>query len=405
MAGLVACACFALQARPLQPSALGQALTLYDGGDYDAFFDTIGHAGAAKAGLFPAFKKNAEQWVALADPNGRDRRVLVAASVALEIAHLLRSRPEELGGRYLVWSSLLMRQHETPSRSSAERWWYLASIAGMEELAEPWVLTVGRASGTRQTALGGPEFPALVRAIGPGGHLADALAGFPNEPRFRLAQVEATEPSYANSNMSAPEVATPAVLAQLRARASAPVPDDSRTPGAVEARYDRNLAAGKLQRLGQLPDTARAYQALAGDESLRAEVELRVGYLEFRQAHWVTALDHLGRVPALSGETYLRYLSQYVAARVFQEAGDAPHAIEAFERALAIVPRARSAATQLAALLFLSDRPEDRDRAYPLLQAAYVEAGAPEDPWRLYFRGDARLWPLYMAHLRDALKR
>jgi hypothetical protein len=392
-----------LGAQSAQPLAVAHALDLYDGAQYATFLEALGTSNAVTPSLFASFEKEADRWVASASPGGRDRRALVAAAVALEIAHLLRSQPEELGGRYLVWSSLLMRQRGASSRSSAERWWYLASIAGMEELAQPWVLTVGSASGTRQTNIGGPGFPALVRAMGPGGHLADALARFPNEPRFRLAQVEATEPP--SGNGPAPEVATPAVVAQLRASGSAPVPDDSRTPGAVEAEYDRKLAAGKLRLLGQLPDIERAYQALAGDESLRAEVEVRVGYLEFRQAHWMTALDHLGRVSALTHETYLQYLSEYFAGRVFQEAGDGPHAIEAFERALALVPRARSAATQLAALLFVSDRPADRDRAYPLLQAAYVEGGAPEDPWRLYFRGDARLWPLYMAHLRDALKR
>jgi hypothetical protein len=83
--------------------------------------------------------------------------------------------------------------------------------------------------------------------------------------------------------------------------------------------------------------------------------------------------------------------------------GNYAAAVDALEHAAALAPNARAAATHLAAELLLSDRASDRDRAYPLLQAAYSDT-APDDPWRLYLRGDARLWATHMARLRQALK-
>ena len=100
---------------------------------------------------------------------------------------------------------------------------------------------------------------------------------------------------------------------------------------------------------------------------------------------------------------YLRYLSQYFIGDTLQAMGDHAGALDAFERAAQMMPRVRSAATQVAAELLLVGRVADRDRAYELLQAAYA-ADAPDDPWRLYSHGDARLWPTYMAQLRQALR-
>jgi tetratricopeptide (TPR) repeat protein len=119
--------------------------------------------------------------------------------------------------------------------------------------------------------------------------------------------------------------------------------------------------------------------------------------------NWSAALGHLQSVATVTNDAYLRYLSQYFIGRTFHEMGNAASAVQAFERAVAIVPSARAASTHLAVELFLSDRAADRDRAYPLLQAAYADT-ALDDPWRLYLHGDAWLWPSYMTKLREALR-
>ena len=83
--------------------------------------------------------------------------------------------------------------------------------------------------------------------------------------------------------------------------------------------------------------------------------------------------------------------------------GDRLGAVDALSEAQRILPNAESAATLLAAELLLSDRGADRDQVYPLLAAAY-SVDAPTDPWRLFRHGDARLWSVYMAALREALR-
>jgi hypothetical protein len=45
---------------------------------------------------------------------------------------------------------------------------------------------------------------------------------------------------------------------------------------------------------------------------------------------------------------------------------------------------------------------DDWNRAEAALRSANAP-GAPDDPWRLYHHGDARLWPKYMSALREAL--
>jgi tetratricopeptide (TPR) repeat protein len=158
-----------------------------------------------------------------------------------------------------------------------------------------------------------------------------------------------------------------------------------------------------MRALAGIPDVIREYQGLMTHEGLRAEIELHLGGLESRLMRPSRALEHLRRVPDLTNEPYLLYLSQLLTGRTLHNAGDTAGAAAAFERAVAIVPNARAAATWLAAELLMSESASERDRAYPLLEAAYIREPT-ADPWRLYLHGDARLWPAYMAQLRKALQ-
>ena len=317
--------------------------------------------------------------------------MIVAASVALEIAHLLRDRPADWAGRYLVWASKLMRQTPSPTPTAAERGWYLASVAGTEELDEPQALTWGDASGSA-------VLEPLRRSIGDGGQLAAALRRFPDEPRFLLARVVAMEWRLRDGWELAPSY-----IELARTNAALRVPTDPRSDDDITLVEIQRTAARTMRALATIPDVVREYQALAVHEGLRAEIELHVGGLESRAMRGPKALDHLRRVPALTEEPYLLYLSQLLIGRTLHNMGDTAGAVSALERAVAIVPNARAAVTWLAAELLMSQNATDRDRAYPLLAGAYL-AGTSVDPWRLYLHGDARLWPTYMAQLRKALQ-
>jgi tetratricopeptide (TPR) repeat protein len=380
-----------IQATTAATLPVASVLNLYDTANYSEFFTALNRTTAVDASLFKTFDKTASGWVNEAGPSV-DRRRIVAASVAIEIAHVLREQQPEHGGQYLVWASLLMRKQSAPVSSGAERWWYLASLAGMEELSQPWVLTAGNTNGQ--------DFGALALGLGAGGHLTDALNRFPNESRFLLTQIEANE--YRRRGPYS-EVLTPSLLESLQKRAATRVPETPRNVDELQARSDRNFATATLNDFARLADIKRAYQALSTDATLASEIELRVGYIDFCLNDGTGARDHFARVLSHARETFLLYLAEYFTGRTFQEEGLHPDAIAAFERALALVPDARSAATQLARELFLGDSVTGRERAYQLLHAAYFDS-APEDPWRLYWQGDARRWPLYMANLREALK-
>lgn len=241
--------------------AIAEALSLYDRGEYGQFLEAIGREGAVDKRLFSTFERDASRWVKLADSDHLWRRSIVAASVAIEIAHLLRDQPADRAARYLAWASILMRKAPKGPSPETERLWFQASIAGMEELDEPWVLTVGDA--TPSSVLG-----PIGRSIGPGGHLAVALARFPDEPRFLLARVQASE-----WRLIAFEL-VPSYVDLARARASDRVLEDSKSREIDWTLFVRNQAATMLRARERLPDVVSDYESLLTHPSLRAEVEL-----------------------------------------------------------------------------------------------------------------------------------
>ncbi len=319
-----------------------EALSLYDRGAYLEFFDVINRDGAVDKNLFSAFESDANRWVKAVTGDAQWRRTIVAASVALEIAHLLRDQPADRAARYLAWASLVMRKNPPATTSVAERLWYLASVAGMEELDEPWALTAGGPTGNSML---GP----IARSIGAAGHLAIAMRRFPDEPRLRLALVEASEWPLSSND------AVPSFVNLARAHAADRV-DEEPQPGEIDwALFMRNQARAILGVESRAPEVEQAYLELSTEPTLRPEIELHVGFLEGVRTNWAKALEHLSRVTTTTNEAYLRYLSAYLIGRTYQNTGDHTLAVTAFERAADIVPNARSAATQLAAELLGRD--------------------------------------------------
>jgi hypothetical protein len=363
-------------------------LNLYGRGEYAAFFQTVDRQGSLE-GLFPAFEKDANRWIREGDEASLARRRIVAATVALEIAHRLRERPTYYSGQYLVWASLVVRQDPELKLPTLERLWYLACLSGMTELDQPWVFVTGRENR-------GSPLDRLASALGRGGQLAEALRRFPDEPRFQLARVASSAWFVEGSQIPS------SLLALARRRANGARPEPRGTDEWVAA-----VAWSQADRVrvevARVPELKQAFELLSVYESLRAEIALHIGYLESVAMNYGAALDHLRRVPELTSDTYLRFLSEYFIGRTYQNLGDRQQAREAFGRAASIVPHARSAATQLAAELLLADSVADRDRAYGLLQETYSDR-SPQDPLQFFGRGDARLWPVYLAQLRRALR-
>jgi hypothetical protein len=377
------------QARVTQALDITNALTLYDSGRYPEFFDAIGHEGAVHRDLFKEFKKEAERWVETSDATAKQRRTFVAASFGLEIAHLLHDEPPEWPAEYLIWASLAVQNGVPPVPTPLEHLWYLAAIAGMEELDEPWVLTTGARTGNS-------VLDPARRDMDPGGQAAIALERFPDEPRFRLPAVQAQE-----AEIGLWFDRAPAFTDFVRALAQKDAPSEPRTPEERWASGERYHAGRLLREYAQVPEIVQAYQRLWVYPTLRPEIALHVGFLA-SVSNPTVALDLLRQVPALTDERYLRYLAHYFTGRVFQRTGNPAAAIEAFDRAVQEVPNGRAASALLAGELMMRGGDGDRDRAYALLRGTYTNA-APIDPWRLYYHGDARLRTLYSAQLREAL--
>jgi hypothetical protein len=231
--------------------------------------------------------------------------------------------------------------------------------------------------------------------MGPGGQVEAALERFPDDPRLLLARTSARAWPLTRLTFA------PSFLEFARADAMRRGTLNER--GTSDRGGIRDLSARLLTLTDRAPALQREYETLSVDPALRGEIELYVGFLDIVTARWSSGLQHLLRVPDFTQETFLNYLSHYLTGLACLYSGDRTGAISGFRRALSLVPNARSASTQLAVEFLQSADPSEHRQAYALLLAAYGD-GAPDDPWRLFGHGDARLWETHMASLRAALR-
>ncbi len=389
---LVCLAAIALGAPAAGPRSLDvqAALQHYARGDYAAFADALSLRGAVDKNLYPSFERTTTRWLRTEGQNPVWRRELVAASVALELAHLFKEEPADRAAPYLVWATRLVRERPHPESGEAERLWYLAAMAGMQESDEPWVLTFN-------DTIGSVVLEPFRWQLGGEGLVDSALKRFPDDSRFLLARVHHQD--FRTNDVDW----VPALLEFTGAQAKMRVREDPRTPDETLELARRDEAQRALRKYARLPAVIEAYAQLESVDGLRGEVALRLGFLEGARFEWSNALGHLRQVPVLTDDPYLLYLGRYFSGRILETLGERTAAIGAFEEALRILPGTRSASTHLAAELMMSEHLGDRERAYVVLQNAFSKA-ATDDPWRLYWRGDARLWPVYIRELREALR-
>jgi len=175
---------------------------------------------------------------------------------------------------------------------------------------------------------------------------------------------------------------------------------------------------GVTDRLATIPAIERDLEALATEDSLRAEAELNLGYLSARQQRWDEALAHLERVAPSTTEPWLICISHYLRGWVNQRTNHRDIAIAEYRAALDLSPHSRSISLMLADQLAQNGRQVD---AYNVLDDALKtpDAGRPHlspqgaplasdswraDPWIQFQHGDAWQAAAVFVELRKALR-
>lgn len=87
---------------------VSHALDLYDDSQFERSLELLERIAGGVDDLFKTFDRDATKWAERRVARA-DRRTLVAATVALEIARSMRGKPDDHAGRFLVWSSRLVR--------------------------------------------------------------------------------------------------------------------------------------------------------------------------------------------------------------------------------------------------------------------------------------------------------
>ena len=336
-------------------------------------------------GFLRELDRSTSAWIRTAgDARSRERRRLVAASFALEVAAANRDRWHD--ARHLVeWGCTLLRNAlrgpaggATPvlTPSDGYRLWQLASIALLESRFDyVFLMGVPRVL---------PRDPDTGRGRARN-HVSHAIEDLPDESRLFLAFATAAE--FASWGSDSPQPIWVDADRIEREEPLAPaVRTDATTARALLRRQSGLIyvAAAKSDTLWELADILRGerpvppvYARLAGAPSIQAELHVRLGNTYLRLARADLALPQLEQALAKTQEPFLLYLANYLRGRAFEMLQRTADGERAYRDALVAMPRAQSASISLAALLFADGRRKEA----ATYAAESVRGELPLDPW------------------------
>ncbi|HKV99725.1 MAG TPA: hypothetical protein VJN96_07870 [Vicinamibacterales bacterium] len=301
-----------------------------------------------------AYRNDARAWID-SDPAARPRRRLIAAAFALEVAKIrfdADAKSWETLRDTIEWSCEQLRLNSMPLRGEHE--WYLASVAlAQRTLSRRWLT-------------GLPDSNGAVW------HLDHAQARFPDEARFRLVRAE-SQAFDADRNLSS------------RARIAAITSPTGRGGPIAQAQSDNAISS---------------FRELVNDLRVAPDAEIRVAHLLLSADRYTSALEHAQRAATITDDAQTRYVAFVLEGKAYEMLDRPADAGRAYAAALAVMPRAQSAALALSSLLLLSNQAQ---QAYDLAERS-LAASVSDDPWRLYYYGEFVRWPAYIAQLREAIK-
>jgi tetratricopeptide (TPR) repeat protein len=372
---------------PAPRPAVVELLDRYATHDFEAPVTLAGVSAGDGAKIADELDATGSNWTTAQGPQLAAGRRLIAATFALDVVRVWASRP--LDGRWrasqrlLAWGCAELRKNARPIEG--ERWWHLAAV-GLFESRQDVPSLIG-------TALPAP-IPNTAVVDGARGHLQHALARFPGEPRFRLAEVVAREIAtfrvgyWTTTTDARPRdgVLPPMITAEYVAAltgAARPIasPQDRRT------KYTIDNATKELASMAVLRDLPRRFEALFQTDVIAGEAHLRAGYSLLRLGENTLGLDHLQRAEAMVTDPVLRYLARVFIGSTYERLDRPADAVAAYRRALEVAPNARTAGLALTSALMRESRVAD---AFDLAERLLAEPTA-TDPFSRYRTGDFRL--------------
>jgi tetratricopeptide (TPR) repeat protein len=295
------------------------------------------------------------------------RRRLAAASFALELTHARLETDWHALWPLLEWGCEQFRTGGPPTET--ERVWQLALLAVSGRAHDFGRLERGP---TPDWAVGPPkpiDLDSLRSYAGTTGHLAHAIARFPDEPRVLLATALVSRGLFYYES-------------------------------ARNAKRETAASVAAVQRTGWLRALA-FLEGIRAHPSLALEAHMRAGYVHYAMGSYSTALNLERLALAGSPDPRIAYLAHFVAGRALLAMKRPDEAAQEFERALAIQPRAQSAVLALTALQSSSAA---MTPSFASLRRALDSHDVFDDPWRLFGYGDYARWPQLRTALREAIK-
>jgi hypothetical protein len=343
-----------------------------------------------------AFEDEGRRWTP-----GPGKRHLIAAAFSLDVARRWVGTDDWRWARELLgWTCAQLAQ--TSPVDPSERLWHLGAIALIEG-NDDWLFLTGRLPNAPRPA--GTGRNTVDRELLQG-HLTHAMARFPDEPRFRLASAVAADTRAWEIGGFGRDLNTRngIIAGEIdreyldRLKTGQILGDDGSKrslPGAT------HIAEVHLAKIGDLRQVGAKYSDLVRDQSVSAEAQLRAGLVAFRLADRAGALQHFAKALDDARDPYVAFLANLFSGVVNERDGKNDEAIEAYWAALNIVPRAQSATSLLIARLINTGQ---QKQASAVADGFFNGGELPSDPWRSYRLGDFRLFPVYLAQLRAALR-
>jgi hypothetical protein len=327
--------------------------------------------------IYKDLKDGAPAWIDAAGPGERPRRVLAAATFALEAARVgawhewkwIQRAAEgplpvlywKAPPRILEWACELVVKAGIPRE--LERLWQLAALGVAQRSEDP------------QFLIGDTDLEIAAEAASP-------VAEKPGPP-IRLPPVQRRHPD---------EVLNTQKEIKHLMHTMDRFPEEKRF-----------MLAQGVARERVTPASAEAvYTSLVDDATVGAEARVRLGALMVRRNRIADALPQFDRAERMTRDTYLIYLARFFRGQALLRLKQEERAIEAFRGAVAARPGTQSAAAALAPLLYAADQRPEAQR----LMAEAVSAHPPvPDPYLEHVHADDRFWPYLIVRLRAEIRR